>query len=174
MDKQAHEITKLKEQVENLQMKQRRMLYEAEDQENWSRRNNLRIRGLPEKGGLRKVMKEVFNPLLDRPTEELLKIESVHSIQKPQNVPAETPRDLIVRFQFYEDKVHIWEKMKGIPSLDYEGAKLQLFADLASETLARRKFLKPLLEQLRAKNIKYSWGFAACFIGQKDWSISKT
>lgn len=45
---------------------------------------------------------------------------------------------------------------------------MQIFADLAPETLARRRLLKQLLEQMRTKNIKYGWGFPACLIGYKE------
>lgn len=58
--------------------------------------------------------------------------------------------------------------MRGRPPLKYEEVDLQIFTDLAPETLGRRRLLKPLLEQMRIKNIKYSWGFPACLIGQKD------
>lgn len=71
-------------------------------------------------------------------------------------------------YQLYEDKAEIWGKMRGKPPIKYEGAELQIFTDLAPETLSRRRLLKPLLEQMRAQNIKYNWEIPACLIGQKD------
>lgn len=43
-------------------------------------------------------------------TEDGLKIERVHRIRKPQNISADLPRDVIVRFQLYEEKAQIWGK----------------------------------------------------------------
>lgn len=40
-DKQAQEITELKQQVKDLQIDQRKILYKLEDQENKGRRQNL-------------------------------------------------------------------------------------------------------------------------------------
>lgn len=73
-----------------------------------------------------------------------------------------------MRFRRYQDKAKIWGKIRGRPPIKYEGVDLQIFTDLAPETLARRRLLKPLLEQMWAQNLKYNWGFPACLIGQKD------
>lgn len=43
MDKQAQEVIKLKEQVKDMQLEKRRILYKLEDRENQNRRKNLRI-----------------------------------------------------------------------------------------------------------------------------------
>ena len=50
----------------------------------------------------------------------------------------------------------------------FEGTELQIFTDVAPETLARRWLLKPLLKQMIDMNIKYNWGFPACLIGTKE------
>lgn len=87
--KHAHEITKLKKQVKNLQMEQMWMLYKVEDQENQNRQNKKRVWGLPEaeREDLKSAMYKMFNPLLDRPMEKLLKKERVHRIRKPSRSP---------------------------------------------------------------------------------------
>lgn len=51
MDKQALEICALKEQVKSVQQNQIKLLYRLEDQENRNRRQNLRIRSVPERRG---------------------------------------------------------------------------------------------------------------------------
>lgn len=107
------------------------------------------------------TMKKIFNPMLGRPVMELLQIERVCRIRKPQSIAKETP---IVRFHYYEEKAQIWGNLRGATPLRFEGVNLQIFADLSSETLTRRK---PLLEQIRRKYIKYNWGFPACLEGRK-------
>lgn len=66
-DKQDREIVVLKQQLRNLQLAQRDLLYKIEEQE--SRRQNLRLRSLPEQHGedLTTKIKAIFNPILDRP-----------------------------------------------------------------------------------------------------------
>lgn len=115
----------------------------------------------------------IFNPILDKGVEDLPKIERIHRVGKPKNTEADWPRDITVRFRFFKDKAEIWEKMRRKPPIKYERSELQFFTDLAPETLARRRILKPLLEQMCAKNIKYIWGFPACLIGQKEGIFAK-
>lgn len=52
--------------------------------------------------------------------------------------------------------------------LDFDGATLQFFPDLARETLERRRALRPLTELLRTSSINYHWGFPASLIAHKD------
>lgn len=94
-EKQNREIIELKQQINNLQMAQRDMLYKLEKQENQSRRQNLRLRALPEQHGedLPTKMKAIFNPILDRGPNKELKIDRVHRLRKPPSVSEDTPRD---------------------------------------------------------------------------------
>lgn len=162
-EEQKQEIETLRQQVKETQKNQRMILYKLEDQENRSRRKNIRIRSAPEKEGedLKKLINTIFWPLIDREGEDCLKIERIHRVGYARNVRTERPRDIIVRFRFYEDKWEIWKKLRGKPPIMVEGAEIQIYADLAQETLARRRLLKPLLEIMKAQNIKYTWGFPA-------------
>lgn len=95
------------------------------------------ICALPEeREDLRKIINKIFNPLLDNIVEGGLK--RVHRIRKPQSISTDLPRDIIVRFQLYEEKAKIWGNMKERPLLKYDGVDL-VFTDLAPETLARRR-----------------------------------
>lgn len=170
LDKQEREIFELKEQLKTSQQNQIKICYRMEDQENRDRRQNLRLRGIPENRGedLRKVVAAIFNPLLELEGEAFPKIERVHRVGRLDTRRTEKSRDIIVRFRFYEDKENIWIKLKGHTPLLYEEARIQVFADPANTTLARRRHLKPLLERMKIQNIKYTWGFPACLIGSKD------
>lgn len=169
-EKQTQEIAELKSQVKALQINQRNTFYKMEAQENQNRRQNLRIRALPEQNGekLEEKIRKIFNPLLGREEDEELKIDRVHRIRKPLGMKEETPRDVIVKFHRYTDKEKIWRNLRERHPLQYEQTTLQVFADLSSETLSRRRQLKPLLEHLRQANIKYSWGFPAALIVHRD------
>lgn len=156
--KQAQEILDLKTQISKLQIDQRDVLYKLEEQENQSRRQNLWIRALPEQQGevLALKMKKLFNPMLDRRVDEDIKIDHVHRIRKPPGLREDLPRDVIIKFHLFEDKAKIWSKLRGVHPVQFESTELQIFSDPSAGTLFRRRQLKPLLEQLRMANIKYS------------------
>lgn len=82
-----------------------------EDRDNQNRRQNLRIRGLPEttqEEDLKAIVEKVIGPLIEKTT-DTFKIERVHRIRKPKNIAKDIPRDVIVRFHYYDDKAQIWE-----------------------------------------------------------------
>lgn len=166
--KQSQEISDMKMQMRRMQNDHRDILYKLEEQENQSRRQNLRIRALPEQQGedLLLKMKKILNPILDRGLDEDLKIDRVHRVRKTPGRREEIPRDVIVKFHLYEDKTRIWGIV--VSPVKFENTDLQIFSDLSAGTLARRRQLKPLLEQPRAPNIKYSWGFPAALLVMKE------
>lgn len=160
VEQQGEEIATLKKQVKILQRGQRELLYKLEEQENQNRRQNLRIRSLPElREDLTTVIKKIFNPLLGRNPESELKIDRVHRIRKPPNMRDDAPRDVIVKFHQFEDKAKIWSKLRGALPIKFNNQEIQIFSDLSAGTLARRRQLRPLLDLLRGANLKYSWGF---------------
>lgn len=153
LDIQAVEIKELKEQMKRVQTEQRNMMYKVEDQEKRNRRKNLRIWGLPEttqetpqEEDLYNKMDKIFCPLLRRSITEKIGSREYIGSRKPVNMAKEI-RDIIVRFHIYKDKEQIWEHLKAKQPVKYEETALQIFANLSSETLARRRVLKPLLEK---------------------------
>lgn len=57
--------------------------------------------------------------MLGLPLENSIKIERVHKIRKLPYLSKEVPRDIIMRFQNYEDKAEIWEKLRGMTTLEF-------------------------------------------------------
>lgn len=86
--KQVKEILDLQEQISKMQIENRMMAYKIEEQENQSRRQNLRIRSIPEQlnEDLGDKMRKIFNPVLGRREEELLRIDRVHRVRKPPDL----------------------------------------------------------------------------------------
>lgn len=168
VETQGEEISRLENQVKTLQRGQ--LMLKLEEQENQNRRQNLRIRSLPEQRGedLTMAIKYIFNPFLGRNPECELKIDRVHRIRKPPNLRDEVPRDVIVKFHQFEDKAKIWSKLRGAHPVKYNNQEIQIFSDLSVETLARRRQLKPLLDILRGANLKYSCGFPLSLSVMKD------
>lgn len=168
--KQAKDLADLKEQVKKVQSENRALAFRLEEQENQSRRQNLRIRSIPEQQNedLGEKMRKIFNPLLGRREDEVLRIDRVHRIRKPPHIKQDIPRDVIIKFHQYEDKEKIWKKLKGAPPLKFENKDLQIFTDLSAGTLERRRQMRPVLDLLRKANLKYSWGFPTSLIVIKE------
>lgn len=106
-------------------------------------------------------MQDLFNPMLGREAAEILKLDRVHKIIRYQSQADDRPRDVIVRFHFFEEKSKIIENIQKTAGISNEGTELQVFSDLSAETMARRRLLKPLTEQMRTANVPYQWGFPA-------------
>lgn len=155
LDSQRSDIDVLKDQMAELKREHRYTLYRLEDQENRNRRKNLRIRRVPDRleEDLQEIMDKIFGHRLGLTGTEKIKFERVHRIRKPAGLAAETPRDIIARFHNFQDKEQIWVSLKNKQPIKYEENILQIFPDLAVETLARRRTLKSLLEQLKLNNI---------------------
>lgn len=173
LDQHGEELEGFKKQIEEVIKEQRNILYKLEDQENRSRRRNLRIRGLPETQGEKEdllgKMDAIFGGMITSPNiSDKIKFDRVHRIRKPAEIKGDVPRDVIARFHNYQDKELVKTCMKKNQPVRYGETNLQIFADLAAETLARRRVLKPLLAQLQAHEVKYSWGFPACLNGFKE------
>lgn len=91
---------------------------------------------------------------------------------RPRNLSSEIPRDIICRIHYYDEKELIMRKAREKAPMDFDGASLQFFPDLARETLERRRALRPLTELLRTSSINYRWGFPASLIAHKDGKMA--
>lgn len=137
--------------MKRLELAHRSSLYKLENLENRNRRNNLRIRGLPEATrdtDLEPTIRGVLNSVLGKPVIDPLRFDRVHRALRPHNLATELPRDVVCRLHYFEDKNAIMIKLRGVPNIDFEGATLNIFPDLSKETLEHRRALRPLLDQL--------------------------
>lgn len=78
------------------------------------------------------------------------------------------PRDVIVRFHYYESKEALTLATCNKSQLMYKGAKLQIFSDLSPITLAKRRNLRPITSHLQRHQVPYYWGFPFCLTVSKD------
>lgn len=176
LDEHKEAIMELRERAEMGWIEVRNIQYKLEDQENRSRRKNLRVRGLPETvkdAELEDVLWEVFIKALKREASMPLLFERFHRTQKMKKVAGDLPRDVIARFHHYDMKEQVSQSTRNSISMDYMANKLLIFTDLSPETLARRRALKPLISHLQENNISYRWGFPDCLIA-KNQRVSVT
>lgn len=143
-----------------------------DDLENRTRRNNLKIRGIPpsiQQKDLKNYLQKLFARLLNIEDEETIRIDRAHRLGTKTYVSAShTPRDVICCLQSYEKKADITAVTRTMTSIKHEGAELQIYGDLSKRTSDRRRLLRPITEELRSKGIKYKWGFPLSIIVTKD------
>lgn len=74
------------------------------DIEDRSRRNNFKIRGIPEsvlQSDLRTYTAQLFQAILPDLTELDITMDRIHRLPKPSHLPDNIPRDVILRLHFY-------------------------------------------------------------------------
>lgn len=133
-----------------------------EDLDNRGRRNNIRVRGIPETveaDQITPALQRVFNSLLERPEETDIEFVRAHRALRargPDNMP---PRDIICCLQSFALKEDIMRKTRRNDQIVFNGETIMLFHDLSQITLKNRRALRPLLDKLREKDLRYSWRF---------------
>lgn len=82
-------ISKLEEKNQEYDRYLKHIINNTDELENRSRRNNIRVRGLPESvkiENLKKVLQDVFNSLLKQPNSAEIEIDRAHRIQSPKEI----------------------------------------------------------------------------------------
>lgn len=155
-------ISNLKEKNQDYDRYLKHIINSTDELENRSRRNNIRVRGLPESvntENLKKVLQDIFNSLLKQPNSVEIEIDRAHRIQSLKEPDSKRSRDVICRINFFQIKGSIMAATRLHRDFEYQGTHLIFFQDLSRYTLIRRKAVKPLLDVLREKEILYRWGF---------------
>lgn len=139
----------------------RDMQRHVEDLDNRGRRNNIRVRGIPEVDGpedIQHILQDVFNNLLGEPVTKFIEMDRAHRALRPKNATTQ-PRDIICRINSYPLKEDIMRQARLARRVTYKNAQVQLYPDLSWITLQKRRLLQPLLRILQEENIPYRWGF---------------
>uniref|UniRef100_A0A8C5QQ06 L1 transposable element RRM domain-containing protein n=1 Tax=Leptobrachium leishanense TaxID=445787 RepID=A0A8C5QQ06_9ANUR len=159
----AHHAETLATRVETLE--------EAlEDLSNRSRRNNIRLRGLPESvtpDALDATLTGIMKKLLPALPPARYLIDRIHrtlGARKGQNAP---PRDVVARLHYYSTREALLRTARD-QQVEYEDGQLLFYQDLAPSTLAKRREWRVVTELLRSHNVRYSWGFPFRILVHKD------
>lgn len=141
------------------------------DLEDRSRRNNVKIRGIPKtvkppdlKNSLVYLMKLA---LPEAPLEDLV-IDRIHRLPKPKNIPAHLPRDTMVRIHFYHIKDQSMAAARRSNAMPQEMQDLSFFADLSAFTMQQHKQLATITKPLNNHHIPYRWLYPAKLMVTKD------
>ncbi|CAH2324965.1 Hypothetical predicted protein [Pelobates cultripes] len=161
----------LSQQLKALQYQMEHMEARVADQEDRARRNNLRLRGVPETVLTDELQIYVQGLLLayapDIPTDMLL-VDRVHRVTKPKQLPDSVPRDVLLRVHFYHIKELIprTHHSRADPPEDY--STIRIMADISAATLRRRREFLHTTTELRTHGIRYRWGFPTKIILTKN------
>lgn len=138
------------------------MQLRLEEMEDRSRRNNLRIRGLPEVTGLEDLAVKaiaIFQQLTGEVIPVDLELDRIHRALGPRQSDPNRPRDVICRVHRFTQKEIIARKAWEVGAVEYEGASIKIMPDLSRAMLYRRGLLRPVLDIAHRQGATYRWGF---------------
>lgn len=110
----------------------------------------------------------LFNILAHAVVDVDWRLDRAHRSLGPKPPAGARPRDVKVRFHYYESKEALTLATHNKSQLMYKGAKLQIFSDLSPITLAKRRNLRPIISHLQHHQVPYYWGFPFRLTVSKD------
>lgn len=172
----AHHIDKLEETnnqiishaeyLETTISNQQKDLYQLklhlDDLENRSRRNNLRLKGIPESVPDKEIpllLTQIFNELLGLPEDNDVGLQRAHRVYRPRSSENDRPRDVLCCLLCFRTKEEILAKSRIAKKIEHDGSEISIFQDISRFTLYLRNLLQPFTRTLRDRNIKYRWLF---------------
>lgn len=134
------------------------------DLEDRSRRNNLKMRGVPESvppSQLLQFAQAFFSTLIPEATASDLLVDRIHRVPKPSFLPDDTPRDVLMRIHYYHIKDRILQVSRKQENIPQQYAAIRVLPDLSRHTLQRRRNLLTITKALRNHNILHKWKYPA-------------
>lgn len=110
-----------------------------------SRRNNLRLRGIPEDAGqesLQSIVVTICQQLAISEAPQDLEFDRMHRALGPRSTDPKRPRDVICRMYHYSHRESILRKAWEVGDSDFKGSPIKILADLSRATLQRRALLR--------------------------------
>ena len=146
---QRLKIETLNKRVADLETKNQTLEDHISKLEDYSRKNNLLIKGIPETGPNEKVMDIVLHFFMDslKMQNTNVRISAVHRIGKPPHLnptSLKKPRDIIVRFESISDRDLVWKNR-----FQLKNSPLILCEDFCNATEEKRKLMKPFFQAAR-------------------------
>lgn len=144
-----------------------------EDIEDWSRHNNLWLRGIPgstETEDLGAMVQEIFRFVLDDPTCSI-EIDRTHRALGPRSTDLGRPWDVVCRLLRFSQKDSILRRAWEMGEIDREGVPIKILPDLSRATLRHRALLGPVLDLAKQKGFHIWVGIPTCRDLPKRWSF---
>ncbi|CAI9563639.1 unnamed protein product, partial [Staurois parvus] len=133
---------------------------QVEDLDNRNRRNNLRVRGIPESvSDLSQTVTKLFKSLLPDRSPGSFACDRIHRALRPKPPSDKPPRDIVLCLKDFLTKEDILRAARNTPTISFEGSVLQIFPDVSPATLEKRRKMKEVTTALFSARIHYKWGF---------------
>ncbi|MEE6521214.1 hypothetical protein FKM82_019315 [Ascaphus truei] len=133
-----------------------------EDLENRERRQNIRLKNIPEDithEELQPYLRRLFLQLVPDLSDHDLHTDRAHRALGPKSADPNRHRDVVLRMHAYSAKERIMMAARDLRSVSMDGVQIQLFNDLSQLTINKRNAMRPLTTYLRDQGVKYRWGF---------------
>lgn len=148
----------LERKCQTLEKDNEELKSKADDLENRSRRNNLRILGIPENIETSKpsqFMASFFADLFGDKLPQTPEIERAHRSLAPKPRSGAPPRPMIVRFLRFQTKENILRLSREHGELRYKDSKILIFPDFSAELKKRRDQFKSVKAELHGAGVKF-------------------
>lgn len=163
-------LTRLEGEVDKLKKQNTQLFLLNDDQENRSRRNNVKVRGIPETyrpHELHRLVLAIFNSILEKPVDAHIELDRVHRTPLRRGKQELGPRDVVCRVHFFTIREEILRRAWDMGTVDWKDFKVQIFPDISKNTLAMRRMVKPLLMKINEAGAYYKWGYPFHIVVQK-------
>lgn len=141
-----------------------------EDVEDRIRRQNLRLRGIPEETEMETLGDAVLGVcrmiLGDRDAD--IQLDRVHRALGPHSTDPSRPRDVVVRFHRYIQKESVLRQAWEHGDVEMAGTQVRILPDLSRATLKLRAMLRPVLDLAKQRGLTYRWGYPLAVTFRKD------
>lgn len=141
------------------------MARKAEDLEARSRRNNIRIAGIPESTNtgkmelyVERLLQELFGA--DQFSSVFI-VERAHRTLAPQPPPGTTPRPIVARLLNYRDRDQVLRLAQEKQAVLHGGNKLEFYPDYTMAVQLARKEFNPAKQKLRELGVAYTMQYPA-------------
>lgn len=151
-------ITRMESAISELNREIGKLKDRNDDLENRSRRQNLRIIGIPEdveSGNPTAFMASFFNEVMGDEINDHLVLDRAHRSLAPKPKSGERARPMIVRMHYYSDKDNILRVSRNKGELKFRGARVHIFPDMSAELSRRRAAFTSIKAKLRQAGITY-------------------
>ncbi|KAL7885786.1 hypothetical protein AOLI_G00060810 [Acnodon oligacanthus] len=140
------------------------LLTKVDDLENWSRRKNLRITGLPEKAegsDLTKFLREMLPVWLELSADLSLEIERAHRTPTVLSGARTTPQNITVQFLRYIDKDAVLRAAQVKRHVLHNNSTIPIFQGFSAEVMRSRREFEAVKKALAAKHIYRGFAYPA-------------
>lgn len=139
--------------------------------EHRARSMNLKLRGFPESTDFNKnLLHNIISwltPLLRLADDESPTIMAAYRVGSPTSIRPNMPRDIIIQFLYSSEREAVLRLARGSSSLEFIGSKIMILLDLPQEVLQKRRGLKIITDQLKAKGVRFRWNPASDVVVNK-------